>query len=80
MVTCKIRNPERLKEMKGNRGKFASSMLIISEFTSFSQQVEARSAVVISSTFRVTKVDLKYYTCERELLDSDQSATCHAKS
>ena len=43
-------------EIKGNRLTLASNMLIISEFTStsFSQQVEATTAVVISFTFCVT--------------------------
>ena len=60
MVASKTGNPERSKKiLKGNQVTLASSMLIISEFTStsFSQQVNARSVVVISSTFRVT---LKY--------------------
>ena len=43
-------------EIKRNRLILGSSMLITSEFTStsLSQQVEARSAVVICFTFRVT--------------------------
>ena len=56
MVTSKLQNPETLKKVKENRVTLVSTMFIISEFpsTSFSQQVKARSAVVISSTFRVT--------------------------
>ena len=56
MVASKMQNPERLNEIKGNKLTLASSMLIISEFTSisFSQQIKARSAVAIRSTFGVT--------------------------